>query len=213
MLNAGLGLERKDLALKHVANHNGPPELALALLRCGADPNATAGNQMNTTTLYQAICNRASPAMISVLLQNGADPNKKQDDGYSPVHMATSNGDVEALRLVLGAGGDANAQAINGATPLDFAVQKHHIDVARVLLEGGADPNLKDGKGQISLHYAAGCDAPVALVVALMQRGGNPNVGRDGDGVTALDIAKTKHNAALVNVMSSVVTKTDQHVT
>ena len=66
---------------------------------------------------------------ISTLLDLGADPNARDDDGQSPLFVAASRSNIDNTSLVL--------QAIAALTA------------------GGADPNAEDDQGRTSLHEAA----------------------------------------------------------
>jgi ankyrin repeat protein len=74
-----------------------------------------------------------------VLLEHGADINKAQNDGCTPLHMASQQGHVDVVRVLLEQGADINKAKNNGCTPLFMASQDGHVDVVRVLLEQGAD--------------------------------------------------------------------------
>jgi len=75
------------------------------------------------------------------LLERGADPDARDEDGRTPLYIAAANGSVEVARLLLKHGADVNARAIDGSTPLHLAVAFGHLDVAELLLERGADVN------------------------------------------------------------------------
>jgi len=67
------------------------------------------------------------------LLEGGANPNARQQGGFTPLHAAAQNGDAEMARLLLEKGADREARAENNQTPLDFALLRGHAAVADVL--------------------------------------------------------------------------------
>jgi hypothetical protein len=54
------------------------------------------------------------------LLQHGADPNRN-DDGWTPLHMAAANGDVEMIRLLLAFHADTTIRNLRGITAREAA--------------------------------------------------------------------------------------------
>jgi len=78
----------------------------------------------------------------------------KISGGFSALHFAARQGDVEISRMLLQAGADINDMHQDYGTPLTIAIASGHQDLARFLLQNGADPNRKDGWGIAPLHYA-----------------------------------------------------------
>jgi ankyrin repeat protein len=137
-------------------------DLARDLLTRGADPNATFTNEYGEmSALYGAAGVVHDPALTSVLLEAGADP----DDGESVYHSLEAQS-PECLRLLLEHG--AQTRGTNG---LAHALDYERIEPVRMLLEAGADPNegallahaVRRGRGpeflQLLVDYGAELDA------------------------------------------------------
>jgi ankyrin repeat protein len=74
--------------------------------------------------------------------------------GFTAIHFAAQQGNVETARRLLDAGADVNSPHQEHGSPLVIAIASGHKDLARFLLENGADPNIKDAWGIAPLHYA-----------------------------------------------------------
>jgi ankyrin repeat protein len=95
--------------------------------------------------------------MIDHLIEQGADVNYKDKDGFTPLHNALNlPSQIETARYLLKVGADINAQTYKEKwTPLHFAVSNsignEFDDVIRMLLDAGADQTLKDSDGRTAM--------------------------------------------------------------
>lgn len=74
--------------------------------------------------------------------------------GFTAMHFAAQQGDVETARLLLEAGADVNSPHQELGSALVITIAGGHEDLALFLLQKGANPNLKDAWGITPLHYA-----------------------------------------------------------
>jgi ankyrin repeat protein len=74
--------------------------------------------------------------------------------GWTDLHKAALEGDVERVKELLKKGTGPNAQDEKGRTPLHIAAYKGHVDVVKLLLVYGADPTVKDKDGKTPLDLA-----------------------------------------------------------
>lgn len=81
------------------------PEVVRALLAAGADPDADSENPFGVRPLHAAAA-AGDHDSARALLEAGADPNVRQQGGYTPLHSAAHSGDVELVRLLLVHGAD-----------------------------------------------------------------------------------------------------------
>ena len=125
--------------------------------------------------------------MIVALLDAGADPTVRDEDGTTPLHWAAENTSNPAVIVaLLNAGADPNARDEDGTTPLVsaiLAILTANPAVIVALLDAGADPNARTDDGWTPLHWAARLTDNSAVVVALLDAGADPNA-RDEDGWT-----------------------------
>jgi ankyrin repeat protein len=109
-----------------------------------AAENPKAGNLRGpggTTPLMQAALYGDSDS-VRFLLENGADPNIRNEAGATALMRAVD--DLEKTRLLLDSGADVNAHSDDGRTPLLIAAGDFGTGaVVRLLLDRGADPSAK----------------------------------------------------------------------
>ncbi|XP_049283393.1 ankyrin repeat domain-containing protein 49 [Anopheles funestus] len=82
----------------HKACYNNNREMAMLLLRYGADPNART--QMGWTPLHSA-CKWNNAACVALMLQHGADVNAPSDGDQTPLHIAVTVSSCRSTLLTL----------------------------------------------------------------------------------------------------------------
>jgi ankyrin repeat protein len=94
------------------------------------------------TALHGAI-NSSNEVGVEALLKAGADPNKVNGMGYSPLQMAVQLSDryLGIVENLLMAEADVNAKTPHG-TALDRALETGHRRAALILLDNGANEDL-----------------------------------------------------------------------
>lgn len=114
--------------------------------------------------------------------------------GWTPLHYAAFNDNVETAKALLDGGADVNARAKNkfDNTPLQVALLTSSRGTAKLLIERGADVNARQAEGITALHEAAQ-SGDVEIVKMLLAAGADPNVSSEKFG-TPRDLAlKQKH--------------------
>jgi ankyrin repeat protein len=113
----------------HLASYFGREAAALALLNCGADPNAVSRNPMSLRPLHSAAVSR-SLGIVKALVAHGALVNAVQHGGWTPLHAAAFNGDLPMAQFLVAHGADLSLKSDDGKTALDIAAEKGHGPVA-----------------------------------------------------------------------------------
>ena len=70
-------------------------------------------------------------------LAAGADVNAKAEDGWTPLHFATSGGYKEITELLISKGADVNSKDNHGRTPLDLAISRKHPETSDLIRKNG----------------------------------------------------------------------------
>ena len=89
------------------------------------------------------------------MIQNGADPSFKDNDGFSLLHWAAQDGNTSLIIKLLSLGLDVDSTNNGGFTPLMTAVLNDKQNAFDILIQNGADPSFKDNNGFSVLHCAA----------------------------------------------------------
>ena len=74
---------------------------------------------------------------VNSQLAAGADLNKKDSIGRTPLYYSALEGHTEVAELLIAKGADVNATADSGATPLDSAIARSHPETADILRKHG----------------------------------------------------------------------------
>ena len=158
------------------------PELAKALLLRGANPNVqitrdfppysrspyALQTSLVGVTPFLLAAAAADVDLMRILLDGGADPHLKSNDGSTALMLAAGVGRVddrpskeeanalEAAKLALELGNDINAANTRGRTALHGAAGIGANAIIQFLAEKGANLELKDRQGSTPLKIAAG---------------------------------------------------------
>ncbi|KAL4785637.1 ankyrin repeat-containing domain protein [Aspergillus varians] len=104
------------------------------------------------TLLHEVFHLRAgnlSVSDVAHLLDNGLDPARNNNSGYSPLYYAIHTGEyeIEVVTLLLDRGAQADQPCGGGLHPLHVAATASAIQVIHLLLQKGVDPNARDAGG------------------------------------------------------------------
>lgn len=139
--------------LAAIAMHHDKGQKAIALIKelignRGVSPDGTLsspGEFANVTALHFA----HGPTIVKALLDLGANPNARDAEGRTPLHMPRGPS-ASKTKALLGAGANPNARDAEGRTPLFYHLGSPEI--VKTLLRAGADPYAKDKKGSTALN-------------------------------------------------------------
>ena len=195
--------------------HLAPTGTVAGCIDRGADVNARfdyrlggASQPDGSTPLHFASTWARDPAIVSLLVQAGAEVNAMSSSGETPLHVAAARTNDPATIVALveaGAELDVWSRGIHssyGWTPLHIAVEgNRNPAVTAALIEAGADVHARQEEGPTPLHDARSPEAVALLLEAgaeIEARATNSRwrqpYGRD---MTPLHVAAKVGNAAV----------------
>ena len=152
--------------------------------------------------LHSALWNRYKN-IIEVLIAGGADPDSKDNNRESPLHLATDIGDkaIIMMEALIANGADPNARNKWNETPIMSAAWLGYKATAEALIAMEADPNAKRDDGWTPLHLVAWSGYNKETAEALIAGGAELNVTEIRDGATPLHLATRRGNKDVAEVL------------
>lgn len=154
--------------------------------------NVQRGNVQTTTPIFQNINihQMAAKGELNMLKQeteNGADLNKVDEYGLSPLLWACANGQLITVKYMLEKMVDLNIVGPQAENALLFASCYGYTDIVKLLLDLGMNVDYVDETQGSSLMYSA-YNNHAACVKVLLEYGSDITL-KNEDGHTAMDLA------------------------
>ena len=129
-------VRRSGATALHLAAAHDELETAISLLASGADTNKR--DRWGRTPLFQAIVS-ASPHLVDILLEFGADPNIIDHNGEVSLHHLSSrrqaHGTDDILSSLFTHGANPDVRNNNGETPHDRSMRLLRMDIGDAILQ------------------------------------------------------------------------------
>lgn len=124
--------------------------------------------------------------------------NSRNDQGYSPLILASYRGNVDVAHFLIKNVSDINGNSPMG-TPLMAAVVKGNKEIVLALLEKNADPNLTDANGTTALIYAVQFKNAAIIKLLLSHKADKSKI--DNKGKTAFEYAVFSNDDEIINLL------------
>jgi quinoprotein dehydrogenase-associated probable ABC transporter substrate-binding protein len=156
-----------------------------AWLTEGADPQQELANAL--------IAN--DPERIKFLIEKGADVNKPDLQGWTPLTAAARQRHDKTIDLLVELGADPNKHDGNGMTPLAAALMRDHVPSIKALIDHGAELEEpgQDGYRPLALALA---EKKYEAAKALMDGGADVRTPSGEEGLTPLMIVAAQTGPA-----------------
>jgi len=136
----------------------------------GCDINMDIGK--GNTLLHRA-CEYNRYNIVLFLLQNGANPNIKDNECFrTPLHLASMYATQQICELLMVNGADINDKAGGDMTPLMNAANRGDVSLVEYFLENGAHINDVTVQGYTALFWATVNNKPETVEI-LLKNGAN----------------------------------------
>ncbi|RDX75537.1 Potassium channel SKOR, partial [Mucuna pruriens] len=154
-----------------------------------SDFNLTIGNlETELATRMNCAAHDGHLDLVKRLISFGADPNKTDYDGRTPLHISASKGYVDISSFLVEQRVNINSTDKFGTTPLLEAIKNGHEEVASILINAGAILTIDDVGNFLCMTVAK---KELNLLKRVLACGINPNA-KNYDQRTPLHIAASE---------------------
>ncbi|KAK0702836.1 hypothetical protein B0H67DRAFT_676136 [Lasiosphaeris hirsuta] len=108
----------------------------------------------NTARLCQSIVDGDREDVTSWLAQEGADPNKRDYTGRSPLHLAVMSSTPEVVQCLVDSGARITARLADGRTALHLAAEGGKAEMIKILMEKSTENEEEYEEQQSRLRAA-----------------------------------------------------------
>jgi len=134
---------------------------------------------------------------VALFFAAGFSPDTKDKKGIPLICIASRNGHLDTLKLLLRSGAQVNLIAEDrGSNALFDSALGRNKDVVKTLIEAGADMNIQSKDGQTALVVVVGA-GDEDIVEILVKAGADPDI-KDALGVSARKYATIFNNKKML---------------
>ena len=128
----------------------GDMERVTLLIQQGVNKNQTGGDDLDTALSAAAKYNKIN--VVRYLVEQGADMEKANIFGDTPLIYASAAGHVDVARYLLEQGANRDKSATSdGYTSLHCAAEQGRLETAKLLMVYGADLNVRNNRGELPI--------------------------------------------------------------
>jgi len=177
------------------------------LISKGADIQAQE-NLQELTKLHMA-CRKGDKDVVKFLISKGAEVDRKNSSGQTPLWLAANYGHREIVELLINKGADIKevSSKRSGHNPLYIAARNGHREIVELLINKGADVNSRTRDGSTPLHIAT-LNGHIETAKLLVEKGADVNAKSD-DGSTALSLAEKTSDTEIIELLKRHGAKED----
>ena len=123
--------------------------------------------------------------------------------GWTPLYIASYEGYLDIVNVLLGAKAKVDKANTMGKTPLNIASWQGHLDIVQVLLDAEADVNMADKDSETPL-FAASRNGHFNVVKALVDAKADVNI-RNKDNYSAVYYASVANYGKIVSLLMHTI--------
>ncbi|XP_049941127.1 serine/threonine-protein phosphatase 6 regulatory ankyrin repeat subunit B-like [Schistocerca serialis cubense] len=157
-------------------------------------------DEQGQTALQLAV--HRNDCCVRILLEAGANPRVKDNQGKEPLHITASHGNAMIAEELIAAGADVTAKDDTGRIPLHWAAEAGSVEVMKLLLQKADQQtprgiDVQDNDGCTPLLLAVRSEPAVKL---LLSEGASVSI-RNHSGRTALQAAIDCQNYQVIKLL------------
>ena len=154
LIKNGININATDTKGKSALDYAKTAEIKALLIKHGAKPGAEFVNTRLNSEIIEA-ATKGNLQKVKQLIENLADVNALNKNGYTALMFASLNGHTDIVKLLIEKGANIDAGInLENETALMFSSKNGHIDVVKTLLEKGADVKIRDSASRTAVDYA-----------------------------------------------------------
>jgi ankyrin repeat protein len=167
-----------------------------AMLRALLTIERSLGSR-HRSSLHQVV-GAGDAQLVQKVLLSGAEINRQDLEGRSPLRLAVMQQNVSLTTLLLQAGADVESRCNLGVTALSYAAKINDIAIAELLIRHGADVNATETQNKCPMLISAAWRGHLDMVKLLIKSGCNIQC-RTASGSTALHEATLKTQKEIIS--------------
>ncbi|XP_044746875.1 rabankyrin-5-like [Coccinella septempunctata] len=181
----------------HLVSETNYERMVEFLLNHGADVNVL--DNKNRLPIELAVSEGRITSVKLFLEKNKSFLNRRVNQNFSLLHIATQFGHKEIVKFLLDEGADMHLTNDKGSKAIHIAAREGFTDIIDVFLEKGMDLDVRGAANQSMLHYAASTGR-LEVVKYLVERGCDVNTVNEG-GISALNVAANQGHMEVVKYL------------
>ena len=174
------------------------------LIKVGADVNyGHLGGPLHCAAL------KKDPAYTRLLLQNGADPEKVEQNGRTTLHQAIVTGFVDTIKTIIDGGGNVNKKVERSGKDAEGSpMREAKIGNYAYRCDEGCSTPLMLACG-FALEHRSNCSLTFEIVNLLLANGADPRI-QDKFGMTVSHYAAIRPFLPLIRLLIDAGAKIDE---
>ncbi len=146
-------------------------------------PNLPGKGSQSKNNALLAASEKGDLARVERLLASGAEIGARNSEDQTPLMLASAEGHVNVVTLLINKGAEVNAVANpqKGVhislkrTALLAAATQGMSEIASLLIQKGADVNARNGRGETALMWLSGNADDSGVIRLLLDKGADAN--------------------------------------